>query len=155
MINSKNFVDATLLSEEYVILTACYSKDVTVPIFNTLSYNFLKQSISKAIFSEGNIKSIHLDMISKNLSSYVSKDNEEEFKVIIDKAGPSLNLKILGSEGVILFDCDFLLAFPLATWPSTAEVSLSIKYLKIQNQKIFIHKRNGRKELAIGQTKTP
>ena len=155
MINSKNFLDAQLLSEEYVILTACYSKDVTVPIFNTVSYNFLKQSISKAIFSEENIKSIHLDMISKNLSSYVSKDNEEDCKVIIDKAGPSLNLKILGSEGVILFDCDFLLAFPLATWPSTAEVSLSIKYLKIQNQKIVIHKRNGRKELAIGQTKTP
>ena len=96
---------------------------MTVPIFNTVSYNFLKNAISKAILNEENIKAVHLEMISKNLSSSVSTGIEEDPKVIIDKAGPSLNMKILGPDGLILFDCDFLLAFPLVIWPSTAEVN--------------------------------
>ena len=109
-------------SPEFVSLTAHYSKEVIVPIFNTVSFNFLKDAISKAILNEDNIKAFHLEMFSRNISSFVSSGVEENTKVIIDKAGPSLNMKILGSEGVILFDCDFLLAFPLVSWPSTAKV---------------------------------
>ena len=73
------------------------------------------------IFSEENIRAINLESISKNLSSYISPEKQKP-TVMIDKAGPSLNLKILGSEDAIIFDCDFLLAFPLVSWPSTAEV---------------------------------
>ena len=112
-----------MLSPEFVSLTAHYSEEVNVPIFNTVSFNFLKDAISKAILSEENIKAFHLEMISRNISAFVSSVVQENTNVIIDKAGPSLNMKILGSEGVILFDCDFLLAFPLVSWPSTAKVT--------------------------------
>ena len=101
---STNFLEAKLLSQEHVSLSALYTKEVTVPIFNTVSYNFLKDAISKAILDEENIKAIHLEMISKNISSYISTGTEENPKVIIDKAGPSLNMKILGPDGLILFD---------------------------------------------------
>ena len=119
-----------MLSPEFVSLTAHYSKEVIVPIFNTVSFNFLKDAISKAILSEENIKAFHLEMISKNLSSYISPE-EEDPKIVIDKAGPSLNMKILGPDGLILFDCDFLLAFPLVIWPSTAEVNNTYQGSKI------------------------
>ena len=44
-----------------------------------------------------------------------------ESNVIIGKAGPSLNVKITGPGGMIIFDCDFLLSFPLEKWPSPAQ----------------------------------
>ena len=98
-------------------------------INNLLACDYLKEIISKALCNEENIlnndvnllKRIPLEMISTNIGSFLSqKTKQDSTNIIFDKAGPSLNIKITGPQGRILFDCDFLLSFPLAYWPSPA-----------------------------------
>ena len=45
----------------------------------------------------------------------------ESNKVLVEQAGPSVNVKITGDGGHLLFDCDFLLSLPVVGWPSPAE----------------------------------
>ena len=42
-------------------------------------------------------------------------------KVLITRAGPSVNMKVTAQRGQLVFDCDFLLSLPLSSWPSPAQ----------------------------------
>ena len=88
---------------------------------NIIACDNLKQIISEALLHDKTLKEIPLEMRSTNIGAFLSKKMKQETtNVILEKAGPSLNMKITGPQGRILFDCDFLLSFPLVFWPSPA-----------------------------------
>ena len=95
--------------------------DVRFWIENSFSSDFLKEIISKELFNEESLKNIPLEIMSTNLGEFLRYKMDGESMVIIGKAGPSLNMKITGPDGIIIFDCDFLLSFPLVKWPSPAQ----------------------------------
>ena len=103
-------------NEEFVYLSVSNGMDVRFWIENSFSSDFLK----KIIMNERLLKNIPLEIISTDLGEFLRQKMDGESTVIIGKAGPSLNMKITGPDGVIIFDCDFLLSFPLVKWPSPA-----------------------------------
>ena len=90
-------------------------------IENSFSSDFLKSIISKELFKEELIQNICLETISTDLREFLEDKMDAKSLVIIGKAGPSLNMKITSPDGIIIFDCDFLLSFPLVKWPSPAQ----------------------------------
>ena len=108
-------------NEEFVYLSISNGMDVRFWIENSFSSDFLKEIISKELFNEESIKNIPLEIMSTNLGEFLRDKMDGESMVIIGKAGPSLNMKITGPDGIIIFDCDFLLSFPLVKWPSPAQ----------------------------------
>ncbi len=107
-------------NEEFVYLSVCDGLDVNFRIRNSFSSDFLKEIISKELL----LKNIPLEIRSSNLGEFLRRKMDGESKVIIGKAGPSLNLKITTPDGIIIFDCDFLLSFPLVKWPSPAQARI-------------------------------
>merc|ERR1712172_346229 len=110
-------------NEEFVYLSmGIYETNDKFKIENSFSSDFLKAIISKELFNEEkSIKNIPLEIISTSFGELLSNKMDGESMVIIGKAGPSLNMKITGPDGIIIFDCDFLLSFPLVKWPSPAQ----------------------------------
>ena len=104
-------------NQEFVYLSVRSGLDVRFGIENSFSSDFLKEIISKELL----LKNIPLEIMSTNLGEFLRDKMDGESKVILGKAGPSLNMKITGPDGVIIFDCDFLLSFPLVKWPSPAQ----------------------------------
>ena len=104
-------------NEEFVYLSVSSGLDVRFWIENSFSSDFLKEIISKELL----LKNIPLEIMSTNLGEFLRDKMDGESLVIIGKAGPSLNMKITGPDGIIIFDCDFLLSFPLVKWPSPAQ----------------------------------
>ena len=99
-----------------------YETNDKFKIENSFSSDFLKAIISKELFNEEkSIKNIPLEIISTSFGELLSNKMDWESMVIIGKAGPSLNMKITSPDGIIIFDCDFLLSFPLVKWPSPAQ----------------------------------
>ena len=43
------------------------------------------------------------------------------YKFLVERAGPSVNLKVTVHRGRVVFDCDLLLSLPLLQWPSPAQ----------------------------------
>ena len=41
-------------------------------------------------------------------------------EVLISRAGPSVNMKLIGEQSQLLFDCDFLMSLPVSGWPLPA-----------------------------------
>ena len=110
-------------NEEYVhlYLHVGLNKEKLCSIENLIACDNLKQIISEALLHDKTLKEIPLEMRSTNIGAFLSKKiKQETTNVILEKAGPSLNMKITGPQSRILFDCDFLLSFPLVFWPSPA-----------------------------------
>ena len=42
------------------------------------------------------------------------------YKFLVERSGPSVNLKVTVHRGRVVFDCDLLLSLPLTQWPSPA-----------------------------------
>ena len=94
--------------------------DDAIAIENSFSSDFLKSMIPEELFNKELPKNIPLEIMSTNLGEFLGEKMDGKSLVIIGKAGPSLNMKITGPDGTIIFDCDFLLSFPLVRWPSPA-----------------------------------
>ena len=82
-------------NEEFVKLFLLVEKlPVRVRTLNTIACDYLKHVISEALLNKENIGHIKLEAISTNFSSYVSDKMKENLLIVLEKAGPSLNIKI-------------------------------------------------------------
>ena len=83
--------------EEFVYLSLNVGGVIhTETLRNFIACNYLKRAVSKALLSDETLKKIPLEIMSSNLGSYISTRMMKDINVILDKAGPSLNMKITG-----------------------------------------------------------
>ena len=108
-------------SEEFVkVVPMQGAKKLENYLSTKLAMNFFKASINDAFFYSNS-------QLLKNLPAMLNtreivKDKVwESNKVLVEQAGPSINVKITGDGGHLVFDCDFLLSLPVVGWPSPAE----------------------------------
>ena len=66
------------------------------PLENLFSSDYLKEAISKVLFNDGILKKIPLEIMSSNVGSFMANKMKNNTYVILEKEGPSLNMKITG-----------------------------------------------------------
>eukprot|EP00092_Neocalanus_flemingeri_P062339 GFUD01075194.1.p1 GENE.GFUD01075194.1~~GFUD01075194.1.p1 ORF type:complete len:809 (-),score=151.58 GFUD01075194.1:65-2260(-) len=113
--------------EEFVrIIPMLRDTMLTTHLSNRIASNFLTEVVSNSFFKKGKIsdqlKELPLLINSREIGeSFTSMLREETSnKVFISRAGPSVNMKVTGQSGQLVFDCDFLLSLPVVGWPSPA-----------------------------------
>ena len=86
-------------SSEYVKISLwCFNQIIYENISNTVSCDYLKMVLSKSLLNEDNFSKLPIETISTDLKTLFSKSLGESSHVILDKAGPSLNMKITGNH---------------------------------------------------------
>ena len=98
------FPEAEVLpgNEEFVKIFLLVDKlPVRVRTLNTIACDYLKHVISEALLNK-EIGHIKLEAISSNFPSYVSDKMKEKLLVVLEKAGPSLNIKITSEFNLFL-----------------------------------------------------
>ena len=61
----------------------------------------IKQIIGKAFIGEENLNKLPILEFSTNFAGYLSKKFGEDQSVVLENAGPSLNMKVAGGYGYI------------------------------------------------------
>eukprot|EP00092_Neocalanus_flemingeri_P039908 GFUD01043466.1.p1 GENE.GFUD01043466.1~~GFUD01043466.1.p1 ORF type:complete len:837 (+),score=156.43 GFUD01043466.1:125-2635(+) len=88
--------------------------------------DFLVELLSDTFFKNGKItdagKKLPIQMNMRELGESLNSTFVEPIsnKVLITRAGPSVNMKVTGHRGLVVFDCDFLLSLPVTGWPAQA-----------------------------------
>ena len=86
-------------SEEFVrISLRRHCEKVLNDVPNTISCDYLKNALTKCLLNEDNFQNIQLESVSTDLRNMFSSSMGESCHVVLDKAGPSLNMKITGNK---------------------------------------------------------
>ena len=103
------------------------SRPVTV-ITNREASDYLKRRVVATFFTDSGAmtpaaRQLPVVVDQLDLCSCLSRPFYQETtnKVLITRAGPSVNMKVTAQRGQLVFDCDFLLSLPLSSWPSPAQ----------------------------------
>jgi hypothetical protein len=107
-------------SGEFVNIIPMIGSAQFAPILkNTIASKYLKTIISSTFFKGGKIseegKNLPLEINTTELGSTLTSPflQDISYKMLLTKAGPSINMKVTGHRSKTVFDCDFLLSFPL------------------------------------------
>ena len=97
-------------------------------ITNHEACDYLKRQVEATFFTDSGemtpaARQLPVVVDQLDLCSCLSRPfyKETTNKVLITRAGPSVNMKVTAQRGQLVFDCDFLLSLPLASWPSPAQ----------------------------------
>ena len=106
-ISDKYWLEATYhgSSEEFVrISLRRHREKVLNDVPNTISCDYLKNALNKCLLNEDNFLNIQLESVSADLRNMFSSSMGESCHMVLDKAGPSLNMKITGRDIVRVWD---------------------------------------------------
>ena len=110
---------------EHFVRIYSVAQDKLKEIFkNSTATDFISNAVKNAFFEERNIPTSQ----ASSLMSFVEKNcrcggtANERTSIDIHQNGPSVNMKVTMKYNPekVLFECDFLLALPLESWPQAA-----------------------------------
>ena len=88
---------------------------------NQYAIEYMKRVILETFSKDGKkmdkLKNIPMMTNTREIGNMTKPSNQ----LLLSRAGPSVNMKVIGSHSHLLFDCDFLLALPVAGWPIPAK----------------------------------
>jgi hypothetical protein len=108
--------------EEFVKIVPMLRKNILMPyLSNKIASNYLTDVISNSFFQNGKttdkLKELPMMINTREMGQSMFSSNQ----VFVSRAGPSVNMKVIGNGGHLVFDCDFLLSLPVIGWPSPAK----------------------------------